>query len=136
MHRVVSSGLLTDSPAEGLFSLDAVVRRVFALPRKALALYHDELVWEALWQATLQTYQGVRRVAKEAGHAAQARGMTGLVRARRAGAPFAAAAAPRQRRSGASGRGLAQAAARAPWRQAGASATRVPDADTDKCERH
>jgi len=58
MHRVVSSGLLTDSPDAGLFSLDAAVRKLFALPRTLVAAYHDEAVWEALWQATLQTYQG------------------------------------------------------------------------------
>ena len=116
MHRVVSSGLLTDSPAEGLFSLDGVVRKLFSLPRKAVALYHDDMIWEALWQATLQTYQGVR-------HASQGR-------PRGEGAPFAAAAAARQRQFGAPDRVPTQSAVRAPRRQAGASPRAQPNADS------
>lgn len=60
MHRVVSSGLLSESPDAGLFSLDGVVRKLFAVPRMLLTAYQDEMVWEALWQATLQIHQGAR----------------------------------------------------------------------------
>lgn len=60
MHRVVSSGLLSEesAPGAGYFSLDAVLSKAIALPRTLWAAYHDEEVWEALWMATLQTYQG------------------------------------------------------------------------------
>ena len=60
MHRVVSSGLLSESPGAALFSLDGVVRKLFAVPRMLLTAYQDEMVWEALWQATLQIHQGAR----------------------------------------------------------------------------
>ena len=61
MHRVVSSGLLAESPADaGLFSLDRAVQKLLSVPRLVFNAYRDDEVWEALWQATLQTYQGVR----------------------------------------------------------------------------
>ena len=60
MHRVVSSGRLSEesAPGAGYFSLDKVISKAFALPAALLAAYQSEEVWEALWQATLQTYQG------------------------------------------------------------------------------
>ena len=60
MHRVVSAGLLTEesAPSAGYFSLDRLLHKVLAVPRTLMAAYNDDDVWEALWQATLQTYQG------------------------------------------------------------------------------